>query len=381
MKILDFVPYYRPHIGGLEKFAEELHFHLTQSGETIITVYTPNLPPSIEYEQSQHIEIIRYPAFELVHNYPFPKFWKKSFWEQLRKISSRDYDIVFSTSRFFLLSVIADVWARIHRKKRVLIEHGSDHVTSTPFITIAARIYDYTFGWWAIKGADRVVTASASASRFVQKLTGLTAPVIYRGMPFEEIEAIAPQSDLHEQYPQKIVITYLGRLIHGKGVQVLLEAIEKIPRTDFVLLIVGDGPEMENLRNQTTKCELTSKVQFLGSQPFDKAMSILKASDIFVNPSFNEGLPTSVLEAAACGTPIVATYVGGTPEIVENESSALLVPPNDVPALTKVLERALSDETLRESLSKKALAQVKEKFQWEKNVASYRKIITELTTK
>ena len=113
------------------------------------------------------------------------------------------------------------------------------------------------------------------------------------------------------------IITYVGRLIYAKGVQDLISVFpkikEKCPKTK--LLIVGEGDyrgELEKLGNKD------KDILFLGQR--DDIVDILNITDVFVNPSYSEGLPTTVLEAAAVGVPIVATDVGGTREIISNAS-------------------------------------------------------------
>lgn len=377
MKILDFVPYYRPHIGGLERFAQELHRQLITQGDEVI-VYTPNLPPSQEREFSENLTIIRYPAFELIQNYPFPKLWDQQLWKQVRELSQIQFDRVISTSRFFFLSYLAHLFARWHKIPRLHLEHGSDHVTSTPLITAAAYIYDYTFGRATLRGAQQVVTASQSAARFVKKLSGIDAPVIYGGVSFDDLATITPNPHIRSQYPNKKILLYLGRLIHGKAVHVLLNSIASLTRDDFILLVVGDGPEMSNLRTQAQKLSLESKVVFMGSKPMSEAIAILKISDIFVNPSLNEGLPVSLCEAAACRISIVATTVGGTPEIVTNEESALLIPPNESRLLAQALDRALDYPDLRQKLTEQAFLRIDTTFRWEKNGRVYRHYLYEL---
>lgn len=371
MKILDFSPYYPPHIGGLEKYAEELHENLAQKG-CRITVFTPRLPlnsPVKELEAG--IDIIRYPAIEIIPNFPFPAFWKKEFWQLREEIKNENYDVVISTLRFFVPAVMAHFCARKKKVPRLHIEHGSDFVKGTFFITLIARAYDHTFGRMVLRGASRIIAPSESAKRFVKLLSGKDAPVIYRGMPFFEIDAIAPKNDLREKYPDKKIISYVGRLIYGKGVIHLLEAIKYLNRRDITTFIVGDGPEMENLKSYAKKNNISEQVVFLGSVPFTEAVSILKVSDVFVNPSYNEGLPTSVLEAGTCRRAILATNVGGTPEIITHEKSGLLISPRDVKELKNNLLKLIDNPELGRQLGESAREEIEKKFNWETSVQAY----------
>src|SRR3989339_457500 len=99
IKILDFSPYYPPRIGGLEKYAEELHEKLSERG-CFITVFTPRIPQdALEKEGKLGITIIRYPAFEIIFNYPLPCLWKIRFWQQWKMLSEKKYNLTISTTR------------------------------------------------------------------------------------------------------------------------------------------------------------------------------------------------------------------------------------------------------------------------------------------
>ena len=108
MNLLIFSPYYPPHTGGLESHSEEFNRSLAKSG-VLITVFTPNLPVStITGEETiPGIHVIRYPAFEIVSNFPAPKVWLPLFWKQFLLLKKTDFNFVISRTRFFLTSFLA----------------------------------------------------------------------------------------------------------------------------------------------------------------------------------------------------------------------------------------------------------------------------------
>ncbi len=143
-----------------------------------------------------------------------------------------------------------------------------------------------------------------------------------------------------------IVIAYVGRLTEGKGLEILLDAISGLP---VHLLLVGDGPLRSGL--QLKSRELNLNVHFTGNvtNPF----SLYALSDIVVLPSEMEALPMSLIEAAALGKPVVATNVGGIPEIITDGDNGLLIPYGDTQALRNALYRML-DATTREMIGQAA---------------------------
>lgn len=372
MKVLNFCPYYPPHVGGLEKHAIELHDKLTEKGIKV-TVFTPNIP-QIETDEIDEngVTVIRYPAFDLIHNFPFPKFWSLKFWKMFLSLFKKNFDIVFSITMFFHSSMLAFVYSKIKKKKWIHIEHASDYTKSSNFIiAIAARIYTDIFGRVTLFFSDLNITPSQSAAKFVSRFTRKPSVVVYRGMPFSEIEKIPPNPTLKGKFEDKKIVLYVGRLISGKGIIDLVKAVAGINFDEFILLVIGDGPEEKELKELVEKLGIEKKVSFLGAKDFDEVLAIMKVSDVFVNPSYNEGLPTTVLEAGVCGCGIVATDVGGTREIITHDKSGLLIKPKEIEKMANSIERLLRDDLERRKFAKSAKEEIFERFNWEKSVAEY----------
>jgi len=114
MKIFIFCPYYPPHIGGLESHADEFNKYLSQSGIDI-TVFTPKLPTDAPESEIKYnnVKIIRFPAFEIISNYPLPKFWSLKFWSLFLGLFKQKFNIVISRTRFFNTSFLALFYAKI----------------------------------------------------------------------------------------------------------------------------------------------------------------------------------------------------------------------------------------------------------------------------
>lgn len=381
MKLLVFSPFYPPHIGGLETHSDEFNKHLSAKGVEI-TVFTPQLPKEAPGQEIWHnkVRIIRYPAFEPLHNYPMPIFWRKAFWREWHTLISESPDIVISRTRFFFPSLMALWYA--HRKNLPLlhIEHGSDFAQFNGYIkTTLGKLYDWTVGRFILRHADSIVANSQASAKFVQKLSKRNdTRVIYRGANIEAIEQCLPNQQVAEKYREKTIIAFIGRLIDGKGTHDLITAISQLQRTDIVTFIIGGGPEEARLKKMATEYQLDNQVIFFGNLPFEKAISILKTAHIVVNPSYTEGLPTSVTESALCHKAIIATNVGGTPEVISGNNDGFLIPPRQPKIIAEKLALLIENPTLRTTFSENAFSIVKDKFSWNHSTDQYLAVFSKL---
>jgi glycosyltransferase involved in cell wall biosynthesis len=158
------------------------------------------------------------------------------------------------------------------------------------------------------------------------------------------------------------VIGTIGRLNEIKRQDVLLGAFARLRKRfpEAHLLLVGDGPLRSELEALSLKLGLVGSIHFAGYQPHTTAY--LQAMDIFALTSRSEGMPQAALEACAAGVPVVATRVGGLPELIESGKSGILVTPGDEPAVSEAIERLLADRTLAQELAGRAHRRVMELF-------------------
>lgn len=154
--------------------------------------------------------------------------------------------------------------------------------------------------------------------------------------------------------PEVPVIGCVGRLVALKNQRLVLDNLPRLLNSHptLRLVMVGDGPLDATLRAQAVTLKVADQVDFLG--PRSDVADLLPAFDIFALPSQTEGLSIALLEACATGLGVVATRVGGNPEIITHDQTGLLVPVNDAQALGDALERLLNDPGLRVRLGTRA---------------------------
>lgn len=149
-----------------------------------------------------------------------------------------------------------------------------------------------------------------------------------------------------------------GRLTAQKALADTLEALARVPGP--ALLVLGDGPERAALERAAADLGVSSRVRFLGPGTRDDVITLFRGVDAALVTSAWENLPHTLLEALAAGTPVIATAVGGIPEVVRDGENGLLVPPHDVAAIAAAIERLVRDTALRASLAAAAAASVEE---------------------
>ncbi len=217
---------------------------------------------------------------------------------------------------------------------------------------------------WLAGMSAAIVHVSKSQALEAESL-GLAPPgrttVIVNGIDVGRIRALRPLSRAGLGLePGALVAGTVARFDPVKGLDVLLDAFARLPAPEARLLIIGDGPESRRLRARAERLGIDRRVVFAGLVP--DAARCLPALDLYVSASRGEGLPLSLLEAMACGVPIVATRVAGHVDAVEDAVTGLLSPADDPAALAAAMGALLSDPARRAAMGAAGRRRVEERF-------------------
>jgi glycosyltransferase involved in cell wall biosynthesis len=225
-------------------------------------------------------------------------------------------------------------------------------------------------------GAERVI----AVSRFMSDLAVMIGvkkdkiKVIYNSIDFMSDSADSVISEDALPKDGKIIMTSC-RLTKWKGVDLLIKNIEEIQENGRVyLVIIGDGPESQNLIRLVKDRGVSDFVIFKGSISHEIVLYYYRKADVFVLNTNYEGLSHTLLEVMSAGVPIVATNVGGNPEVIENGVSGLLVEYGNGSQLKEAVIKILDDKNLSESLVRKAKEKL-ESFNWNSTVVETAKVI------
>jgi glycosyltransferase involved in cell wall biosynthesis len=197
---------------------------------------------------------------------------------------------------------------------------------------------------WSVRHAAHVIAPSTYMAELVASWRGRLDGVTVLPNPAPD-----PTDAAAVELPQtRPLLAFAGRLTAAKNLDVALRALTRVARA--ALVVAGDGEERPRLEALAASEELNGRVHFLGAVSRGEVLGVLAAADAVVLPSRWENFPHAAVEALAMGTPVIATRVGGVPEVVRDGENGLLVNPGDVNAFAEAIERYLNDAELRERL-------------------------------
>ena len=218
------------------------------------------------------------------------------------------------------------------------------------------------------KFTDKMIAVSESIKRDIIKYDGIYPSkilVIPNGIDTERFKPEGIFADLRKEFSiqeRDTVIGFIGRIVPAKGLEYLIDAFSYL-KEDFKnikLLIIGEGNLVERLREQAKEKKLDDSIIFPGGRR--DIPDILACINIFVMPSIAEGLPNALLEAMAMGKPIVATMIGGIPEVIKNGFNGLLVPPRDPASLATAIKELIGNGQLSARMGQAARDLVMNKY-------------------
>lgn len=271
----------------------------------------------------------------------------------------KKFDVVHAHSHLFYSTVIAALVCRHRKTPLVITNHGLISQTAPMWLQ---QIYLPTIGRWIYNTADRIISYTETEKEKLIHLgiEGKKIMIIHNGIC---TETFSPSATLPEKQ-----ILWVGRYTPGKGVEYLIEAFrlfhERYP--DYVLLLVGKGPEKDKIIRKIQKYGLASSIHLVDFIPNEDIPSLYRKSSIFVLPSLEEGVPRTILEAMACGVPVVCTDLPQLVDIVKG--SGILVPVRDSQKLAEAFMRIVADRDQARQFGVNGRDRVVSDFSWEDTV-------------
>jgi teichuronic acid biosynthesis glycosyltransferase TuaC len=286
--------------------------------------------------------------------------------------------------RRFLLAQIAEFRPHLLHAHQVLPTGLLAVGYNLPLIVTAhgSDVYDYPYRNRIFRAEARQVLSSArqvvAVSRFIaaktEELGAKSVTVVYNGADpniFYPRDRTTARRRLSIEENRRVVL-FAGHVCKAKGIFDLIDALANLSDLAPLLVIAGAGPD--TLRIMERCATLKVALRALGPVEHAKLAELLGAADVIALPSYREGLPAVLCEAMLSQTPIVASEVGGIPEIVINGRTGYLVKPGDIGALSGALRQVFTDTTTAHSMARTARTFACKNLTWSANAAAYLQI-------
>ena len=355
MKVLIVSGIWPPDVGGPASHAPELAEFLLGRGHSVEVVTTADAPPA---KQPYEIRWVDRAAPAGVRHA------RVAAWIRERASHS---DVVYATSMLGR-AVLGSTFAR----RPVVVK------------LVADEAYERARRWGLFEGnldafqrfggGLRVRALRQARDRALRRVAHLVCPSGYVaalavswGVPLERVTvlpnaapALPSLPDREEARAQLDVegplLAFAGRITKQKALEVALDALGRVD--GVALAIAGDGPDLPDIRRRVAELGLGGRVRFLGPLNRDGVLTLFRAADASLLTSSWENFPHTVVEALAVGTPVIATRVGGVPELVHDGENGLLIPSGDLDGLAAAVRRLIEEPGLRERLATAAAPSV-----------------------
>lgn len=269
--------------------------------------------------------------------------------------------------------------------------------TNTPIVTTEHDPFKLSFlknlfKKYTLKSVKKIITVSTENQQTLKQLYPKhqeKIAVIHNGidftwwnsqlLSFNKLDRKTIKEELFHAKEDTLIITTIAALHERKGINYAIDALKPLTEQypNIKLVIIGNGPEKENLQKQINKLKLTSNAILLGKQ--SNIPYLLKSSDIFLLPSKREAFGLVNLEAMFCGLPVVASKVGGIPEIIAHKKTGILVPAQNPQAITEALNQLISNPQLRKLIGENGQRHAISTFNAHKMAKAYQEIYQEIT--
>ncbi|OGO21394.1 MAG: hypothetical protein A2144_00290 [Chloroflexi bacterium RBG_16_50_9] len=391
MKILTVIPWfpsYSPAQWMEGCFQYRQAKKLVDNGHEVVvlTIQKPGRPSS---ENVDGILVYRFPAYTMPKIRYFIPFFPKLNRLIVDICKRHKIDLIEFFSSDFLTSVPA-----IYIKKKtglpvVVVVNGFPGMSwfsGSTIVDTFGYIYTNLIGKRIIKSADgiRLLHSSLRGDLLKLGINGKKAKVrvIHQGV---DVNIFHPRSDkslTRESLgvsEQDFFVLYAGRLVNPvkmKGTDYLIEAVKDLlPQYhNLKLILAGDGDGRK--KNEAMASSIKDNVIFTGQR--NDIFMLMSAADVVVLTSLSEGCPIVVLEASACGIPVIASRVGGVPDIVEDGKTGIVISPRNITELKQALIKMMNNPLLRVEMGKRARERIEQGFTWDKTCSRLEEFYLEL---
>lgn len=357
---------YLPHMGGVENFTKGLSSALELKGVHAIVV-TSAFGDAPEHEvEPDGVEVFRLPSAQLLGGrLPVVKDGARTR-ELLDKVRALAPDGVFVNTRLYGLSLMGVRFARELGITPVVLDHGSSYIGfGVPGLDSLVHAYERAITKKIRSCSPRFYGVSEKSAKWLGTFGITPSGVIHNAIDAEGFRKQASDRDFRGELgigEDVLLVCFVGRIVSGKGVEVVTELARRFETRgrQIRFAIAGDGPDYEALRGDAPRYACV-----LGRLDRPDVAALFGQSDLHFLPSKSEGLPTSLLEASAAGTPSLVFDVGGAREVIPSDSYGIVLDDESTPVCEQVLDWYLDNRDVLKVQGANVRKRVEDEFSWD----------------
>ena len=367
MNVSQVAPYFYPHYGGSERFCYEVSKRLSEDGFSV-SVHTTQLYSGLKKkEEMEGFMIYRYRNIgSLLGINPVTPIVKGLLNCPTDIIHAHSY-VFFTSNQAAMIKLLKKTPFLLHIHGGVSINYTYKGLVNNLKYNKLKKIYDYTLGYATLKTSNIIASVSRADIETLRTRYNIDEERfvwIPNGVDVQEYK--------NRRIPQsKKYILYIGRLDPIKGIDVLLKTAKKFHEMgEKTMFYVAGRGTLKNFIENTK----TPNIKFLGSVSEETKRALFCGAEAFFLPSYSEGLPTVLLESFAASTPVVASSVGGVPEVVVHGNTGFTFTPGNYEQAAKYLIDIASDRNLRDKMGGNGNKLIRRYYNWDDIVEKVKKV-------
>lgn len=361
MKIAQITTVFPPYCGGIGQVAFNYAQGLNILGEEV-EVLTVDFGKSMKFA---------WPVFYLK---PWLKWGKAGFCPTLFS-KLKKYDVIHLHYPSFGLAEVVWLWRKFNFKNKLIIFYHHD-VVGSGLLGLIFTLHKKLIMPRILSSADRIIVSSFDYVKH-SDIRGIYRKNMSKfvELPFGADEKFIDQKDkdilkdFNIDVNKKIILFVggLDRNHYFKGADKLIQAVSELSTIDYHLILVGGGELIPDLKKLSEKLKVDNKITFTGWQSDAKLVKFYQAADLFVLASIDrsEAFGIVLIEAMACGLPVIASDLPGVRAVVKNNVTGLLVAPGDVDGLKQAIEKILTNDDIRNIYGQSAVERVNKNYRWD----------------
>lgn len=366
MKIMIVTPYFAPAVGGLENYALNIAKGLQKKGDEVFIVTANHIDKKYREDKLCDLRVIRLPISFRLSNTPIGLNWKKQI---KRIIEDEKPDVINAHTP---VPFISDIAIRAAGKTPTILTYHNDLVKPSGISKYLAKLFYVLLMNKTLEKAEKIIATSeyyANVSPYLRQYKEKVV-IVPPGVDIDVYSSKVDKNWLRKKYPNKKIILFVASMKKShahKGLDVLIDSCAKLKKKGigFALIAAGTGDGIDGYKQHAKRAGILTECHFPGFVPDEDLPKYYAGAHVLTLPSISsaEGFGMVLLEAQACGTPVIGTDIGGIPYAIGDSKSGLLVNPRSSLQLYRALASVLKNYS---SLTKttQPIERVKNSFDW-----------------